>query len=620
MSPTTASTPDPDDIDGVEGEAADPVTTTPPSPGDRWSAFARGLVHAGLLAATAATVVREFEEPASVESVPPFFVALVVLLLIGACFTGTPQREVRSLRLRNALLAVVATAGTVLFIPLEAFAWTLTFTQEPIHTPSIAPSMLWIGVAAVATGAWIGALRDRPGPVPIGGRGVGAVVLGVVVLGVVVLSFHRPVVHRWDEDPGIAAPVPAQAQEVVWEWDADGSTVRVVHSGTHGPIVDVSDGLVALAGSDGRESWTYRLPGQVIDHTGTLSGGRWAYMVQSTPEDEARVWIMDAGTGELAIEDELFPADGWYQFGATERISFSPESPDDLLVASATPSDSALGGGSTSIAVADARTGDDLWSKVSEENDEALCHFGENPVLRDEVLLVARLCADASFFDEEDSHGRGVPVQVGYAVLDPLTSEVLHERLWEYEDNDRPWSMWSFGISRVETDGDGLLLALQGGGGSALVVDVATDEGRFVPPHSRETGGGSVTGLTREATTRAVRTEERDEGRNVIEILFARAGEGGDPEVTTTTRAPDVGTPDDDVRDWSAVVGDTGLVMWDARGFGDEDQNWELHAVSLLEPPQETTTVLTGRGSVADPVVAPGAVVLALSDRVIGIG
>ncbi|MBB5489410.1 PQQ-binding-like beta-propeller repeat protein [Nocardiopsis metallicus] len=105
-----------------------------------------------------------------------------------------------------------------------------------------------------------GAARARPRALPLTGLGAGAlaVLLPGALVGPVLFPYER---HTVAERTGEAAPVPAAVTRQGWAWvPPAGTGITEVVAGTHGPLVLLADGAVALDGRTGEELWTYRLP------------------------------------------------------------------------------------------------------------------------------------------------------------------------------------------------------------------------------------------------------------------------------------------------------------------------------------------------------------------------
>ncbi|WP_211717467.1 hypothetical protein [Nocardiopsis sp. MG754419] len=623
MSPTPAPRPEPDDE--TTRTADGPDTDRAPSPGppvDRRGAFARGLFHAGLLAALGATAWQEWGADGSspVAPLPPFGVILVLYgVLVFFVLFLEHSGSSRFPWARYVAAAVVTTAMAVLFLPLEAFAWTAASELSGVHRPSVARPVFWVGSCAAAVGSWIMVFRRPTGAAPARSWSAGAQVLGAAALVPVLLvvsaaSFHRPVVHHTASAPGAAPPTPTGVESMAWEWTPDRGSVWEVLTGTHGPILRLVDGLVALDGSDGRELWSARFPGQFEDGTGIFEGGRWAYDVRGRSGGDARVRVIDTATGEFVIDGAPFAEENAFVDGATERFLLPSERPGELFMVSGEE-----GGGaerSTSwVTVTDTRTGEDLWTRESGVSDEGLCHFGEEHLFRDDVLWVARMCADPAYFDGDDVEGS---VRIGFSGLDPLTGETLHEHLWEHEDQDEPWERFGFRVSGAWEDGDDILLTVQDGMGSFLVADLRTGEGGFVQGDLPDTRENVLWEVDREELVYTGRKPLGDFEVNGPDVVFSRLPVDPGPAVTIDAAVP-FPHPEGGRNEAShaMVAGPTGLVVWPSPSGGEGE--WELHAVPLDEPQGEATTVLTGTGTFRGGVVAPGAVVLAFSDRVIGV-
>ncbi|QRN79534.1 MAG: hypothetical protein JK586_14895, partial [Nocardiopsis sp. BM-2018] len=159
---------------------------------------------------------------------------------------------------------LVVTAVVFVFVALP------TDSLPPLASPrdftaSEQAIALW-GVAvlvALGTVLSLGVLvgpRGKPRGLWWVGAPAGALVVVLVAGLVAPLSEYRPVTHTFlSEAPGEPAPVPTDVSEVGWTWTAPENTEVVrVDAGSHGPVVVLRDGLIALDGRTGDELWTHR--------------------------------------------------------------------------------------------------------------------------------------------------------------------------------------------------------------------------------------------------------------------------------------------------------------------------------------------------------------------------
>ncbi|GHC87762.1 hypothetical protein GCM10007079_32170 [Nocardiopsis terrae] len=228
-----------------------------------------------------------------------------------------------------------------LAFPGDAFEAT---ARDPrAFEPAPVAVHLWLAACAVALGCGLMLMaRRRPGPGPLR-RAVPLVCAGALVVALVAVLTARFLVPRVPHHvaDGLAepAPVPAEVSEAGWEWRPPvGTGIEEVHAGSHGPLVLLGDGAVALDGTTGAELWSYRRPhDQVRDvwaqdgrvhvrhRVGEDTGGG---------EDRFETVVLDAGTGGIVEEgaDTEVPSTGWMNEHGRELVADALDLPEDCVV------------------------------------------------------------------------------------------------------------------------------------------------------------------------------------------------------------------------------------------------------------------------------------------------
>ncbi|MBR8740613.1 PQQ-binding-like beta-propeller repeat protein [Nocardiopsis sp. MG754419] len=610
MSLTPTPRADPDDSDEEAPADLDDSAEVPGGRRDWWGAFASGLFHTGFLAALAVSAWEGFAL---------FWVVLVVyVVLLAVLLTSGSDDTARRRHAKYAGAGLTVTLVIILIVPLDV-ALRLA-GREGLQASLM--SVFWVGGSlGLASGAWIMGFRQPTGSgparsLPVLGRTAGAATLIPAVLVAMALPIDDTFAQRTTADPGPASAPPADPREEIWEWAPDRRAVREVFTGSHGPVVVVADGLVGLDGTDGRELWSVRFPGQETGRSGTFDEGRSVYHIRSSSHGEQRLWVLDASTGESRVDDAPYAAQDITIEGGTERFLLTSERPDDLLLSTLSPYADLAPGEPTRVAVTDTRTGEELWAREAEEIDGTLCHYGEDPVFRDDLLFVARMCAAPGVFDREGPQGR---VQVGFAALDPLSGETRQEVLWDHEERDASLLIRSFRVGGTRTVDEDTLLVMEDDRDFLHLADVDAGRGRSAHGDFPETTENALADVDREELVYEGRRPLGISGEPGSDVVLTRIPLDGEPSVATTLPAPAAHQEAETEGHHHALLsGRTGLVLW-APPQGREGP-WELHSVSLTDTEPRPTRLLGGTGIVQGTVMAPGAVALALSDRVIGIG
>ncbi|MGW5875961.1 hypothetical protein ACWFMI_05305 [Nocardiopsis terrae] len=242
--------------------------------------------------------------------------AILALTLVLGRRSGGAERYL----LRLCAAAGLGLLAAWLAFPGDAFEAT---TRDPrAFEPAPVAVHLWLAACAVALGCGFMLMaRRRPGPGPLR-RAVlllGAGVLAVALAAGLTARFLVPwVPHHVADGRAEPSPVPAAVSEAGWEWRPPmGTGIKEVHAGSHGPLVLLGDGAVALDGETGAELWSYRRPHDQVRHVWAQDGRvHVRHRVGEDTgdgEDRFETVVLDAGTGEILEEesDAEAPPTGW---------------------------------------------------------------------------------------------------------------------------------------------------------------------------------------------------------------------------------------------------------------------------------------------------------------------
>ena len=211
--------------------------------------------------------------------------------------------------LRMIPLAVVGSSVAVLTFPRDSFeattrdAWAFSPSPTEVH--------LWVATCAIGLGcALLLFCLRRPDPrpllrsLPFAGTGALTVALTGTLVGTVLLPW---VPHQVADDLADPAPIPANITRVGWEWRPPmGAEVTDVFPGSHGPLILLRDGAVALDGTDGAELWSYRHPYDPVDDVWVHEENvhvRHQVGTDDSGEDLFEIVALDSTTGEVLDED-----------------------------------------------------------------------------------------------------------------------------------------------------------------------------------------------------------------------------------------------------------------------------------------------------------------------------
>ncbi|MBR8743421.1 PQQ-binding-like beta-propeller repeat protein [Nocardiopsis sp. MG754419] len=574
---------------------------------DWWGAFARGLFHASFLTGIAAGVWQR--------SSLVWVLLVIYVVVVGVALNRGSTRTARLTQAFSVLVALVATAAAVVWVPLEVFSRILDADAvDPSASVPLTVLEMMSVCGLVAGGLLLGSRRRTGRALPVSGVVMGAATLVPVLLLAILVPVGGPLAHRTTSDPGAAPAIPTDPQEEVWEWSTDSGGVHRVLTGSHGPVLALSGGLVGLDGADGQELWALQVTHQETGTSGTFGQGRSAFHRQTGTDGRHRIWALDTATGELEIANAPYVAEDTELEGVSEQLFIDPERPDTLLLAGVDSPTEADQAERTRITVTDTRIGEEVWTREAEEVDGALCHFGRDPVFSDEALLVARVCAAPSAFRYGGPEGE---VRIGFSELDPLTGRTLDETMWEHEERDAFSLLHRFRVSGIHTVDDNTLLAMEDEQGFVHVADVGAGQGRTVRGDFSESTENSLVQVGPEELVYEGRRPLGVSGEPGPDVVLTRVPLDGEPSMATTIEAPQ--DPGDDVEEnqEALVTGHTGLVVWPPHR--NRSGEWELHSAALDDQDARSRTLLTGTGIFTDVVMAPGALALALGNRVVGI-
>ncbi|WP_239647948.1 hypothetical protein [Nocardiopsis ganjiahuensis] len=268
-------------------------------------------------------------------------IALLVLARGVAWRRGGPAAETGRYVSWMCAAAGLGLLAALFAFPRDAFEAT---TRDPwAFTPAPFAVHLWLVACAVGTGCVL-MLLGRRGPDPRPLRRslpfLGAGALAVPLAGVLVARFLVPwVPHHVADGLGEPAPVPAEVSEAGWEWRTPmGTEVDTVRPGSHGPLVLLYDGAVALDGGTGEELWSYRRPHDRVEKVWVADGRVHVRHGAGTDDSGEQVWetvVLDAGTGEVLEEgsEAAVPSTGWMNEHGRALVEDLLELPDHCVVA-----------------------------------------------------------------------------------------------------------------------------------------------------------------------------------------------------------------------------------------------------------------------------------------------
>lgn len=279
---------------------------------------------------------------------------------------------------------------------------------------------------------------------------LGAVAAGLVVVLIAnlipVLTRALTVEHSLAAEAGEPAPIPTDVTQVGWTWQPDQPVVDAGR-GSLGPVLRLTDGLVALEGETGAVLWSYRISYTRDVRAGFFEGNEeYAYLTYplgSGPKDRALV-VLDTATGEVVRETRGYDLD---EDSPGQRLHLTPhvelfrvdEDGEPTVVAVAIDSKSP---GRPGKPGGFGNSGRHLWEfPLTDTSPGRTCvHVGDNEVQGyGERLLLTRVCLDEEHIPEGDEakvrealSELAVPVDAlrTLIVLDTATGE----ELWHHEE------------------------------------------------------------------------------------------------------------------------------------------------------------------------------------------
>lgn len=478
-------------------------------------------------------------------------------------------------------LAGVGLLTAALTFPRDSFeattrgAWAFEPSPTEVH--------LWAVTCAIGLGcALLLFCLRRPDPrpllrsLPFAGTGALAVALTGTLVGTLLLPW---VPQQVADDLADPAPIPANVTRMGWEWRPPmGAEVTDVLPGSHGPLVLLRDGAVALDGTDGAELWSYRHPYDPVDdvwvheenvyvqhQVGTDDGG----------EDLFETVALDSATGEVLDEDsdavELLG--GGVRAHGHELLAETLDLPKECVVSQAAVHDRLLVGAFGCLEDAEAGT-------------------------------VERSIETADPFGWDHIGARATVV-----AIDPLTEIELWRMEW-----DAPPGAWGPRLIETPTTWAERSIIVEGGPEErTAVLEPATgDELITLPDGSEADDFRGVVHADPHGSTIAFDTDR-------LEYTFHRAGTSG--EITDT--AVLTGTHiDSHIGSEKIVVSDDALVILQTYGQHADDQEVTVQVApfgettdrdeGLVHRADREVTMSSGEPTLT---LTPGAVVLLSEDE-----
>lgn len=268
-------------------------------------------------------------------------VALLVLARGVAWRRGGPAVETGRYLSWMGVATGLGLLAALLSFPRDALEAT---TRGPwAFAPAPFAVHLWLVACAVGSGCVLMLLgRCSPDPRPLHRSlpFLGAGALAAPLAGVLVARFLVPwVPHHVADGLGDPAPVPAEVSEAGWEWRSPmGTEVDSVYPGSHGPLVLLHDGAVALDGGTGEELWSYRRPHDRVRDVWAADGRVHVRHGAGTDDSGEQAWeavVLDAGTGEVLEEgsEAEVPSTGWMNEHGRALVEELLELPDHCVPA-----------------------------------------------------------------------------------------------------------------------------------------------------------------------------------------------------------------------------------------------------------------------------------------------
>ncbi|WP_017571366.1 hypothetical protein [Nocardiopsis halotolerans] len=322
-----------------------------------------------------------------------------------------------------------------------AFSWTAE--NQRLYSPDAAGVSLWAATLAITLGAMLVAAAARqprlwPLPVSMPPMAGGLVLVLLFELGLGAATLHQPTEHTVaDAFPDTPAPVPSGVSEVGWEWEVPrGVSVQGVEPGPFGPLLVLEDGVVALDGSSGETSWSYRHPYDSRVRVVVSDGGTRAIVTRQPAADRSgnhHVVEIDTVTGGLLREFTVPPL---LEEDEDTRVDFLAGTSETRLYSWQDE------GEGRRIRVHAVDSNEELWSPTVPEPRGRTCsnfggwRSGENLLLHEDQILITYSCADRDRLGEDTTlrdltfaHGELLTGVV--AAFDARTGEENWVREWD---------------------------------------------------------------------------------------------------------------------------------------------------------------------------------------------
>lgn len=302
------------------------------------------------------------------------FSALVGILALALV---TDRREGSDKRYLFRMIPLTVVGLLVAWPTFPRDSFEATTRDARFFSPSPAEVHLWMAICAIGLGCSLlllglrrPDLRPRLRSLPSAGAGVLAMVLAGTLVGTLLMPW---VPRQVADDLADPARVPANVTRVGWEWRPPMDTeVTEVLPGSHGPLVLLRDGSVALDGTDGAELWSYRRPYDPVDEVWVDEGAvhiRHRVGIDDSGEDLFETFALDSTTGEVLDEDSdaVEPLGGGVRAHGRELVAQALDLPEGCAVPRHVVQDQLLIGalhcpeGLDTVVAVDPRSNTEVW-------------------------------------------------------------------------------------------------------------------------------------------------------------------------------------------------------------------------------------------------------------------